>query len=375
MNNGSPRLLIMSEYTLDTHFFRNVGNGLRRAGYHVTFASMKDPQAPAWMSDAGFEYFWLRANQRWRYPGAVRRLSRIIRDKKIDILHAHLHEATLLGAAVKKLNANLRYVAGRHYSDQLVGLGKPWHVAMDRWATSVADLVTVPCKTTKQYMVRVERARAEKLVPVYIGYEFASEPEAEAGRIRIRRELGLDGRFAIGCVARYMRLKGHDHLLKSFQDIAKSAPDATLLMIGGGDWSEMKTYARDLGLEQRVLFTGFRRDVGDCIAALDVVVHPSLSEAFCQVIIESMGVGKAVVATTVGGAAEVITDGENGTLIPPADPGAIRDAVLRLYADPEVRARLAQNAKSVTSRFTVQNMVNSHIECYSQLQEDPHSRV
>jgi len=272
------RLLIMCEHTLDTHFFRNVGDGLRRAGYHVIFASMKDSQAPAWMCDAGFEYFWLRANRRWRYPAAVRRLSRIIRDNKIEILHAHLHEATLLGAAVKKINPSVKYVAGRHYTDQLVLLKKPWHVAMDRWATSVADVVTVPCKAAKDYVVEKESAPESKVVPTYLGFDFNQFKASADGGAAIRRQFGLDGAFVIGCVARFLSLKGHNHLLNAFQQIVRKTPSAKLLLVGGGDSIKVQRLSRELGLESSVIFAGQRTDVVDCMSAMDVLVHPSVSE-------------------------------------------------------------------------------------------------
>jgi glycosyltransferase involved in cell wall biosynthesis len=127
---------------------------------------------------------------------------------------------------------------------------------------------------------------------------------------------------------------------------------------------------KELGLESQVIFTGYRPDVPDCMAAMDVLVNPSTSESFCQVIIEAMGVGKAVVSTRLGVAEEAITDGQSGVLISPGDPDAITRAVLRLYADPNLKYRIGEaGRRSVTDRFSVDNMVHDHVRCYSQLYE------
>jgi glycosyltransferase involved in cell wall biosynthesis len=370
MTQAPKRLLIMSENTLDTHYFQNVGKGLSATGFEILFASMKDPQAPRWMQDAGYQYFWLRANRRWHYPGAISRLSKIVRREKVDLLHAHLHEATFLGAAVKLLNRHLKYVAGRHYTDQLVLLRKPWHVSLDRWVTSVADVVTVPCDAAKDYMVANESANADKIVPTYLGFDFAQFKASAEGAARIRRELGLETDFVIGCVARFMRLKGHNHLLRAFTEIVRAIPSAKLLLVGGGDDSAVRQQANELGLESQVILAGHRADVADCMAAMDILVNPSTSESFCQVIIEAMGVGKPVITTRLGVAEEAITDGETGILISPGDSDAITHAVLRLHSDPALRQRMGEaGRRSVTQRFTLENMVRDHVRCYSQLCE------
>lgn len=363
-------LLVMCESTLDTHFFLDLDPGLREAGFDVSYASMRETSAPQWMVDRQREYFWLRGNKRSQYFRAIRALSHIVREKKIDILHAHLHEATILGAAVKLLNSRLKYVAGRHYTDQLVLLGKPWHVAMDRWVTSVADVVTVPCNFAKDYLVEKESANREKVVSTYLGFNFEQFKASADGAARVRKELGLEKDFVIGCVARFIRLKGHTHLLRAFSQIMRTILNGKLLFVGGGDAGATKREVKELGLESQVIFTGYRPDVPDCMAAMDVLVNPSTSESFCQVIIEAMGVGKAVVSTRLGVAEEAITDGQNGVLISPGDPDAITRAVLRLYADPNLKYRIGEaGRRSVTDRFSVDNMVHDHVRCYSQLYE------
>ena len=97
----------------------------------------------------------------------------------------------------------------------------------------------------------------------------------------------------------------------------------------------MRQLAADLGLAGRVHFLGQRRDIPDLLAALDIFVLPSHSEGVSLALLEAMAAGLPVIATAVGGLPEVVTDGENGLLIPPKDPEALAAALARLLADPD----------------------------------------
>jgi glycosyltransferase involved in cell wall biosynthesis len=143
-------------------------------------------------------------------------------------------------------------------------------------------------------------------------------------------------------------------------------PRIRLVLFGdGAGRPALEAQVRELGLQEHVVFAGFRNDAQVCMRAMDVVVHPSLSEAFCQVIVEALGAGTAVVATDVAGAPEVITSGEDGVLVPPGDPDALARAVLMLYRDLALRQRLANAGyRTVRERFTVERMVDRHAECY-----------
>src|SRR5207302_7862895 len=100
---------------------------------------------------------------------------------------------------------------------------------------------------------------------------------------------------------------------------------------------------KEMGLESHVVMTGFRRDVPEVMAALDVLVLPSVkSEAVSQVIPQALAVGTPVVGTTVGGTPELVRDGETGRLVPPADAAALAAAILDLLRDPARARTLAQ---------------------------------
>ena len=114
-----------------------------------------------------------------------------------------------------------------------------------------------------------------------------------------------------------------------------------------------------------MIFAGFRNDVAACMKACDLVVHPSLSEAFCQVLIETMSVGTPLISTDVGGASEVIEHGVTGTLVPAADSDALMQAVETAINDPARKAAMAEaGQKFVRGRFTLERMIDEQYELY-----------
>src|SRR3989442_1139752 len=148
------------------------------------------------------------------------------------------------------------------------------------------------------------------------------------------------GEPLVGLVANIRGSKGHNVFLEAAREILTTAPRARFLIVGDGvGYEEVRRRLSALGLAERVTMTGFRRDIPEVMAALDVLVLPSIrSEATSQVIPQALAVRTPVVATTVGGSPELVRDGETGRLVPPEDPQALAGAVLEILGDP-ARAR------------------------------------
>src|SRR6267143_1422939 len=172
----------------------------------------------------------------------------------------------------------------------------------------------------------------------------------------VRNELGLGGAPVVGLVANVRGSKGHNIFLEAARAVIASEPAARFLIVGDGvGFDGVSRRVRDMGLHTHVRLTGFRRDIPEVMAALDVLVLPSIrSEAIPQVIPQALAVGTPVVASTVGGSPELIHDGENGRLVPPADPQALADAILALLREPErARAMARAGQAMVLARYTI----------------------
>jgi glycosyltransferase involved in cell wall biosynthesis len=360
------RVCHFSSSAIGAPYFRNITTGLTAAGFFVLCASLRDEPPPEWLAVCGSaRYAELGAVAGWHYPVAVGRLARLLVRERIDILQTHLFDAGVLGVVAGRLARVPLVIVTRHHSDQTALVGSRFHVALDRWMARSADGVVAVSHAVRDYMITQDRITNTPIEVIHLGFDFGALQASVADGQRVRREFGLSQDFTIGCIAHFFETKGHAYLISALRGLASAIPDVRLLLVGGGNRSRVEDLGREHGVAERVVFAGHRSDVPACLKAVDVVVHPSLSEAFSQVVIEAMAVGAPLVATDVGGAREVITDGETGILIPPADVPAIVEAVLRLHRAPDLRDRLAAAGKrSVMERFTVERMVGSQIDCY-----------
>ena len=156
----------------------------------------------------------------------------------------------------------------------------------------------------------------------------------------LRAELGLPEGVPAACVVgRLTPWKGHQTLLRAWQSVVERVPDAHLLIVGEvAFWEdsyddELRALADDLGIAERVVWSGFRDDVPEVLRAVDLLVLASTDEPFGRVVIEGMAAGLPVVATASGGVPEIVVDGETGLLIPPEQPEPMGDALAQVLAD------------------------------------------
>jgi glycosyltransferase involved in cell wall biosynthesis len=184
-----------------------------------------------------------------------------------------------------------------------------------------------------------------------------------------------------GIVAQLIEWKGHRVFLEAARRVLQVLPEARAWIIGGAPAGQ-EAYERNLrglaaamGIESRVVFTGFIHDVPGVLRLLDVVVHAStLPEPFGRVIVEAMLMGKPVVAADAGGPREIVVPGRTGLLVPPGDPAALADGVLALLRDPEMAGRLGRAAsQDARERFSADEHARLVQEVYGRILAAPDS--
>jgi glycosyltransferase involved in cell wall biosynthesis len=163
----------------------------------------------------------------------------------------------------------------------------------------------------------------------------------------------------LGVVARLEPEKGHRHLLDAMPAIIRAVPEAWLAVVGEGSQADaLRSQAAVLGVTERVIFTGRRDDISAITADLTIAAMPSLREAQGISLLEAMARGVPVVASDVGGIPEVVTDGVDGRLVPPADSAALAGAIIELLCDPDLRRRLGEaGRRTVADRFSIDAQV------------------
>jgi glycosyltransferase involved in cell wall biosynthesis len=199
------------------------------------------------------------------------------------------------------------------------------------------------------------------------------DPEEGAGerppRAQARRWLGLRGDPVALFVGRLSHQKGLDVLLRIWRRFLESRPGATLLVLGEGpDGASLRRQAVALGVAGSVDFRGLRKDVAPHYAAADLFVLPSRYEGLPNVMLEAMAAGLPVIASRVSGTEDAIEDGRNGLLVPPGEPAALLDALLRLTGDRGMGERLGKEArKTVEGRYHINRVAEETLAFYRHL--------
>jgi glycosyltransferase involved in cell wall biosynthesis len=295
-------------------------------------------------------------------PCALLALRRLIRARQIALVHTHSSvDSWLVTLAARSLRCPV--VRSRHVSIPILR-----HRAL---VYRLADRVL----TTGDAIARIVAAAGvdpATIVSVPAGVDTSRFHPGVSGKA-VRDALGLapaPAGHVVGLVANIRGSKGHEYFLQAAREVLRVLPGARFLIVGDGvGFEDVRRRVHALGLDGPVIMTGFRRDIPEVMAALDVLVLPSTrSEATSQVIPQALAVGTPVAATAVGGIPEIIRDGENGRLVPPADVPALAAAILDLLRDRERARRLARTGqREVLEHYSVDAMMARTTEVYAQL--------
>ncbi|MBN2053412.1 glycosyltransferase, partial [bacterium] len=187
---------------------------------------------------------------------------------------------------------------------------------------------------------------------------------------RIRGEFDIPPRtLLIAMIARLIGTKGQDTLIRAFAGVAERYPDAMLMLVGDGPAkARYQHLAAELGVADKVLFTGYRTDVPDILAAIDVFAFTSLFEAMPYAVLEAMASGTPVVASAIGGITEIIDDGVNSFLVPAGDVAATTDRLLILAGDLPLRTAMGERAhRRIVEHYNLDQTVQQTVGVYTQM--------
>jgi glycosyltransferase involved in cell wall biosynthesis len=281
---------------------------------------------------------------------AFARLRRLLRERRAALVHTHSSiDSWLAGLAARSLRVPV--VRSRHVT---IPIKNPL-------VYRLADRIVASGDRAAQ-LVRDAGVPGERVVAISAGVDLERFHAGVSGE-GVRAELGLSGPL-VGLVANLRGSKGHRFFLEAARAVLREAPATRFLVVGGGvGFDDIRRRIDEMGLAGEVRMLGFRRDIPEVMAALDVLALPSIkSEATSQVILQALAVGTPVVATTVGGSPEVIRDGVTGRLVPPADGRALARAILDLLRDPgraramahagQAEIRASQSIDAVMTRTT-----------------------
>jgi len=345
---------------------RDLAVGLRARGVHVEVVCPRPGPLVEQLRSDGLpvrclELAFPRPGDEYGLDFAVvEHLERYFRERQPDVVHSHLYPAHL-HASLAAARARVPGVVQTAHTL----IVRPGDVLLGR-LTNVHTIATSRAVSRLLTSAGVPR---EQIEVVYNGVgEAHFETDSKLVRVA-RRMLDLGDGPVLGVVSRLSSEKGIDVLLRATRRLVCRIQDLTVLVAGDGPQeADLRRLAHELDLDGVVRFLGARTDVPALNRLFDVFVLPSREEACPIALLEAMAASCAVVATQVGGSAELITPGVNGLLVPADDPEALAEAIQQLIRDPTRRSALAQAARyRAANRFTLSRMVERTLNMYQRL--------
>lgn len=310
------------------------------------------------------------------HPGAAANslaLWRLLRRQRADLVHFHFVSPFSLLPLVAKA-AGVRAVLFTEHTRVPKTLKPALKFALRLWDRLVLAPLGVRLYGVSDHVTRIlstcYAVAPQRIRTLHNGVNLARfvRPD-EAERQRLRDELGLPATAPVAlCAAYLIAEKGVDDLLRAAQRVVATTPQAHFVIVGDGPLAEtLKALAAELGIADRVRFTGLRSDVQNLMGMADVVVVPSVwQEPAGLVAVEAMATERPVVACRVGGLPELVADGETGRVVAPHSPEQLADALNALLGDPAERARLGRAGRARVERlFSMQRWVGDTVSAYA----------
>ena len=288
------------------------------------------------------------------------RLARIIKDNKIDLVHAHTRVSQVASYLACR-RTGIPYIATCHgYFN-----AKLSRRLFDTWGEKVVAI----SEAVRGHLEKDFNVDPGRIEVIYNGIDLRrfSNTYSSDQIARAKRSLGIQRGDVVGTMGRLSSVKGQKYLIEAMKEVVSRSKDARCLIIGSGrEGPALQNLAKSLGLEDRVIFTGAAyMDIPLYLACMDIFVLPSIEEGLGLALLEAMSLGRPCVASATGGIKDIVNDGVNGVLTPVGDSGAIANAILKILNDKALAKNMSSKAIDfVKGRFSIEAMADKMIDLY-----------
>lgn len=308
----------------------------------------------------------------------ILKLSRIIKDEGIDILHNFGFRPEIYGSLagkIAKCKGILATVLHNPTQDIPLDYGQVIGGIMNffRWIFSFfgEDIIVAISKNAKEGLLCLSFPE-RKIRVIYSGINENSLKKSNLGREKLFQNLSLhSNNFIIGTLANLKPRKGLSVLIKAAKIIVQDYPEVKFLIIGKGpSKNNLENQVKFLNLQNHVIFCDYVENIADAYQVFNLIVLPSLTEGLPAVLLEAMALRIPVVATRVGGVPEIIEDSISGILVPSQNPQALAEAIIKIYKNPEITSKMTNNARSRFEKyFTINETACRYEKIYEELLE------
>lgn len=295
-----------------------------------------------------------------------KKLYKILKENKIDIIHSH-NGCTLYAALAGKLAR----VKGIVHADHGRLVPDRWGAIIeDRYSSFFIDKFIGVSEELTEYLASKVKINRKKLMTIINGVDTEKfKPISLELRKKLKNAIDLNDRDKIiGTVCRLDPIKNLEFLIECMPSICEAIPECKLLIVGDGPAKEqLIAHTRNLGLESKVIFMGRKADIENILPLFDIYVNTSLSEGTSMTILEAMACGLPIVASAVGGNKKLVGS-SNGRLFLLNDSEGFKGNIIELFKRPELLVEMGKNSRrKVEDHFSLEQMVKQYEQLYCTL--------
>jgi len=288
-------------------------------------------------------------------PRSLLPVIRYLKDNRVDVVITHGNS----GSSIPRIAAIFsRMPVFIHVEHNISDHKKSFHIMFNKLTSIFTDKIVCVSENARESLRRVEKTAADKILVIHNGINTDRFTNIDKKNER------HDSIMRVGIVGRFAEQKGHIYFIEAAVKIVESYKDVEFIFVGDGHLRQMiENKVSECGLDGYCKFLGVRSDVDQLLQTFDMFILSSLWEGLPISLLEAQYFGVPAVVTDVGGIGEVIVDGINGLLVPPRDPQAMANAILKLLYDSDLRKELGRSGQEVFfSKFTVDKMAHAYLE-------------
>lgn len=304
----------------------------------------------------------------WMFWREIIYIVRFIRKNSINLIHVNCDRAVPHAVLAARLT-------GTPVLCHIHDMTRAWYLPRYVRYLNQSQLIIADSNATARHCVQAGMD-PHKLAVIYECVEvekYLRVGERERHKVRLELEIS-ESEITVGLIGHVLRYKGHEEFVRAAAIISAQRPEARFIVVGDDRMSDepefmpfLKTLLCELGLSDKFLFTGYRLDVPDVMAAIDIVVVPSWNEPFGRVVVEALAASRPVVATNAGGIPEIVRHNHTGLLVPPQDIEQLAMAITRLVLDTELRICMGSRGPASVMKFDISRHVQLFTEQYRTL--------
>lgn len=350
-------------------FVYQFADQLKKNGHDVWVSCRQDNLIYEKCEKAGIKLFPLEypLNGKGRLFKNIKALKNFIIKNQIQLVHSNTNYDRTAGAFAAKW-AGVKHVTTNHSFHSI-------EHNLTHWLRNkkLTDHFIVDGECTRELLLADDTIDKNKITLIHLGIEEDTMNRDLALRHKVREEFNLEeSNILIGNVGRMVEFKGQEYLIKAFPNVLEKFPDTRLMVVGSGKLEMMlKELAVSLGINEKVIFPGFRDDMKAVYSSFDIYAHTSVEgggETFPYACLYALAQGLPMVVTKVGDVPAMVEEVINGFVVEDKKPDLISEKLLQLTNDPDLRKKMGKASLDILNRkFTVEIMTKAILSVYQKV--------